>query len=167
MYEKFLRDDITVKILSNYSFFKADIEENFEKFKSKLKEYDVGIWVDDELKIENGKFKITQLKIFNSLGEELSWEDVVLNYMKSLNSFLREQIGVCIEKKIPKIIDNELTYLIIQRKDKKEFSDMFFIAMDGEVIFPLISKEFDINLAIVKLAEWKNRAKMKNLIKFH
>ena len=167
MYEKFLRDDITVKILSNYPFFKADIEENFEKFKSKLKEYDVGIWVDDELKIENGKFKITQLKIFNSLGEELSWEDVVLNYMKSLNSFLREQIGVCIEKKIPKIIDNELTYLIIQRKDKKEFSDMFFIAMDGEVIFPLISKEFDINLAIVKLAEWKNRAKMKNLIKFH
>jgi hypothetical protein len=87
--------------------------------------------------------------------------------MKSLNSFLREQIGVCIEKKIPKIIDNELTYLIIQRKDKKEFSDMFFIAMDGEVIFPLISKEFDINLAIIKLAEWKNRAKMKNLIKFH
>jgi len=167
MYEKFLRDDITVKILSNYPFFKADIEENFEKFKSKLKEYDVGIWVDDELRMENGKFRINQLKIFNSLGEELSWEDVVLNYMKSLNSFLREQIGVCIEKKIPRIIDNELTYLIIQRKDKKEFSDMFFIAMDGEVIFPLISKEFDINLAIVKLAEWKNRAKMKNLIKFH
>ena len=167
MYEKFLRDDITVKILSNYPFFKADIEENFEKFKSKLNKYDVGIWVDDELRIENGKFRINQLKIFNSLGEELSWEDVVLNYMKSLNSFLREQIGVCIEKKIPRIIDNELTYLIIQRKDKKEFSDMFFIAMDGEVIFPLISKEFDINLAIVKLAEWKNRAKMKNLIKFH
>ena len=167
MYEKFLRNDITVKILSNYLFFKADIEENFKKFKSKLKEYDVGIWVDDKLRIENAKLKINQLKIFNSLGEELNWEDVVLNYLKALNFFLREQIGVCIEKNISRIIDNELTYLIIQRKDKKDFSDMFFIAMDGEVIFPLISKEFDINLAIVKLAEWKNRAKMKNLIKFH
>ena len=167
MYDKFLRDDITIKILSNYPFFKADIEKNFKKFKSELREYDVGIWVDDELRIENAKLRINQLKIFNSLGEELSWEDVVLNYLKALNFFLREQIGVCIEKNISRIIDNELTYLIIQRKDKKDFSDIFFIAMDWEVIFPLISKEFDINLAIVKLAEWKNRAKMKNLIKFH
>ena len=58
MYEKYLRPDITFKILSNYPFFKADIEENFEKFKSKLKEYDVGIWVDDELRIENGEWRI-------------------------------------------------------------------------------------------------------------
>jgi hypothetical protein len=167
-----LRDDITIKILSNYPFFKADIEKNFKKFKSKLKEYDIGVYVKNENlpnqpEMKSEKLTFKDIIIFNSLGEELSWEDVVLNYLKALNSFLREQIGVCIEKKIPKIIDNELTYLIIQRKDKKEFSDMFFIAMEGEVIFPLISKEFDINLAIVKLAEWKNRAKMKNLIKFH
>ena len=86
--------------------------------------------------------------------------------MKSLNTFMREQIGVCINKNIPRIIDNELTYLIIQRKDKKDFSDMFFVAIDGEVIFPMISKNFDINLAIIKLVEWKNRAGLKNLIKF-
>ena len=166
MYKKYLRPDISFKILSNYPFYSADIEEDFEKFKQRLSEYDVGVWVNDELRIENGELRITDLKIFNSLGEELGWKDVVLNYMKSLNTFMREQIGVCIDKSIPRTIDNELTYLIIQRKNKKEFSDMFFVAVDGEVIFPMINKEFDINLAIIKLAEWKNRASIKNLIKF-
>jgi len=187
MYKKYLRNDISFKILSNYPFYSADVEKDFEKFKTKLKNYDVGVWVEDEMRIENGELriektgstksrktfwgaegelKITDLRLFNSLGEELSWEDVVLNYMKALNTFMREQIGVCINKKIPRILDNEFTYLIIQRKDKKDFSDMFFIAVDGEVIFPMISKEFDINLALVKLAEWKNRAGLKNLIKF-
>ncbi|AZV46562.1 stationary phase survival protein SurE [Nautilia sp. PV-1] len=166
MYKKYLRPDISFKILSNYPFYSADIEEDFEKFKQRLSEYDVGVWVNDKWRIENGELRITDLKIFNSLGDELGWEDIVLNYMKSLNTFMREQIGVCIDKSIPRTIDNELTYLIIQRKNKKEFSDMFFVAVDGEVIFPMINKEFDINLAIIKLAEWKNRASIKNLIKF-
>lgn len=166
MYKKYLRPDISFKILSNYPFYSADIEEYFEKFKQRLSEYDVGVWVNDKWRIENGELRITDLKIFNSLGDELGWEDIVLNYMKSLNTFMREQIGVCIDKSIPRTIDNELTYLIIQRKNKKEFSDMFFVAVDGEVIFPMINKEFDINLAIIKLAEWKNRAGIKNLIKF-
>jgi len=166
MYKKYLRPDISFKILSNYPFYSADIEEDFEKFKQRLSEYDVGVWVNDKWRIENGELRITDLKIFNSLGDELGWEDIVLNYMKSLNTFMREQIGVCIDKSIPRTIDNELTYLIIQRKNKKEFSDMFFVAVDGEVIFPMINKEFDINLAIIKLAEWKNRAGIKNLIKF-
>ncbi|ACM92707.1 hypothetical protein NAMH_0879 [Nautilia profundicola AmH] len=166
MYSKYLRSDISFKILSNYPFYSAEIEEDFENFKNKLSEYDVGVWVNAELRIENVELRITDLKIFNSLGEELSWEDVVLNYMKALNTFMREQIGVCINKNIPRTIDNELTYLIIQRKDKKEFSDMFFVAVDGEVIFPMINKNFDVNLALIKLAEWKNRAGMKNLIKF-
>ncbi|GAB6073497.1 stationary phase survival protein SurE [Nautilia lithotrophica] len=167
MYKKYLRPDISFKILSNYPFYSADIEEDFEKFKQKLSEYDVGVFVNGQWKMENGKLNDENIKFFNSLGEELSWEDLVLNYMKSLNTFMREQIGVCINKNIPRTIDNELTYLIIQRKDKKEFSDMFFIAIDGEVIFPMINKEFDINLALIKLAEWKNRANLKNLIKFH
>ena len=166
MYEKYLRSDISFKILSNYPFYRADIEKDFEKFKNKLTEYDVGVWVEDELRIENGELRITDLKFYNSLGEELGWEDLVLNYMKALNTFMREQIGVCIDKQIPRVIDNELTYLIIQRKNKKDFSDMFFVAIDGEVIFPMISREYDINLAIIKLAEWKQRAGMKNLIKF-
>jgi len=167
MYSKYLRPDISFKILSNYPFYSADIEEDFEKFKNRLGRYDVGVWVDDVHKATSGSLKVNDLKIYNSLAEELNWEDVVLNYMKSLNTFMREQIGIVVNKKIPRIIDNELTYLIIQRKDKKEFSDMFFVAVDGEVIFPMISKEFDINLALIKLAEWKNRAGMKNLIKFH
>jgi len=170
MYKQFLRPDISFKILSNYPFYLADVEKDFEKFKQKLPEYDLGVWVNDERAVEKlpgqPKLRITDLKIFNSSGEELGWEDVVLNYMKALNTFMREQIGVCINKNIPRLIDNELTYLIIQRKDKKEFSDMFFVAVDGEVIFPMINKEFDINLALVKLAEWKNRAGMKNLQKF-
>ena len=167
MYKKYLRNDISFKILSNYPFYSADVEKDFEKFKAKLKNYDVGVFVNGQWTMENGKLNDQNIKIFNSLGEELGWEDVVLNYLKALNTFMREQIGVCINKKIPRILDNELTYLIIQRKDKKDFSDMFFIAVDGEVIFPMINKEFDINLALIKLAEWKNRAGMKNLIKFH
>ena len=167
MYKKYLRNDISFKILSNYPFYSADVEKDFEKFKQKLHGYDVGVFVNGQWTMENGKLNDQNIKIFNSLGEELGWEDVVLNYLKALNTFMREQIGVCINKKIPRILDNELTYLIIQRKDKKDFSDMFFIAVDGEVIFPMINKEFDINLAIIKLAEWKNRAGMKNLIKFH
>jgi len=168
-YSKFLRDDITFKILSNYQFYKADVVSDFEKFKEKLSEYDVGVWVD-ESKMENGdsieSLRFHELKFFNSLGEELNWEDLVLNYMKSLNTFMREQIGICVNKNIPRTIDNELTYLIVQRKDYKDFHDNFFIAIDGEVIFPMISKEYDVNLAIVKLVEWKNRAGLKNLIKF-
>ena len=167
MYKKYLRPDISFKILSNYPFYSADVEKDFEKFKQKLHGYDVGVFVNGQWTMENGKLNDQNIKIFNSLGEELGWEDVVLNYLKALNTFMREQIGVCINKKIPRILDNELTYLIIQRKDKKDFSDMFFIAIDGEVIFPMINKEFDINLALIKLAEWKNRAGMKNLIKFH
>ena len=166
MYSKYLRPDISFKILSNYPFYSADIEEDFEKFKQRLPEYDVGVWIENKLKMKSEKLKVNDLKIFNSLGEELGWEDIVLNYMKALNTFMREQIGVCINKNIPRVIDNELTYLIIQRKDKKEFSDMFFVAVDGEVIFPMINKNFDLNLALIKLAEWKNRAGMKNLIKF-
>ena len=154
MYKNFLHPDIQVKILSNYPFYLADIEKDFEKFKKRLKNYDVGIFVKDK---KNINFK--NVRVFNSLGEELSWEDVVLNYLKSLNTFLREQLGVVIEKNIPRIIDNELTYLIIKRKNIKEFSDIFFIAIDGEIIFPMINKEFDMNLAIIKLVEWQKRAR--------
>ncbi|NPA10635.1 MAG: stationary phase survival protein SurE [Epsilonproteobacteria bacterium] len=167
MYKNFIRDDIDIKILSNYPFFLADREEDFEKFKKKLSSYDVGVFVKSEkLKMKSEKLNFSDLRVFNSLGEELSWDDVVLNYLKSLNSFMREQIGVCVEKTLPRVIDNELTYLIIQRKNYKDFNDNFFIALDGEVIFPMINKEFDINLAVVKLAEWKNRAGIKELIKF-
>ena len=162
-YSNYLRDDIDIKILSNFSFPFSEKVEDFEEFKQNLKNYDFGVWVDN---IESRECKINDLKIFNSLGEELSYEDVVLNYLNFLNTFIREQIGVCVDKSIPRIIDNNLTYLIVQRKDYKDFDENFFIANKGEIIFPMINKEFDLNLALIKLAEWKNRAGAKNLVKF-
>ncbi len=159
-YKNFIRQDISIKILSNYPFSLAKVEEDFEKFMEKLENYDFGVWVD-----KKNLLKLNEIKIYNNLGEKIEWHELVLNYLNFLNTFMREQIGVCVEKTLPRIIDNELTYLIIQRKNYKDFDNNFFIAMNGEVIFPMISKEFDINLALIKLAEWKNRAK-KNLVKF-
>ena len=163
-YKKYLRDDIDIKILSNFKLSFADIEEDFEKFREKLKDYDFGVWAD-EWKMERREWRINELRIFNNEGVELSYEDVVLNYLDFLNTFLREQVGVCIDKNIPRVIDNKLTYLIVQRKDYKDFDENFFIANRGEVIFPMINKEYDLELALIKLAEWKNRAG-KNLIQF-
>ena len=164
-YAKFIRDDITIKILSNFKAPFADICEYKEKFLKKLQNYDYGVWCD-EVRMESGEWRIDELEFYNSLGEELSYEDIVLNYLYFLNSFMREQIGVCIDKKIPRIIDNELTSLIIQRKNYKDYDENFFIANKGEIIFPMINKKYDLNLALIKLAEWKNRAREKNLIKF-
>ena len=163
-YKKYIRDDIDIKILSNFELPFAEVERDFEKFKEKLKDYDFGV-LADKSKINNGELRIDELRIFNNKGIELSYEDVVLNYLNFLNTFLREQVGVCIDKNIPRIIDNELTYLIVQRKDYKDFDENFFIANKGEIIFPMINKEYDLELALIKLAEWKNRAG-KNLIQF-
>jgi hypothetical protein len=68
-------------------------------------------------------------------------------------------------KDIPRIIDHELTYLIIQRKIKPDFDENYFIAFDRKVYFPMISNEFDLKFSIIKLVEWAKRGK-KNLIKF-
>ncbi len=164
-YSNYLRDDIDIKILSNFSFPFSQKAEDFEEFKKNLKDYDFGVWVE-KWKIKNGKWKMDNLRIFNSLGKELSYEDVVLNYLNFLNALMREQIGVCVDKSLPRILDNELTSLIIQRKDYKDFDENFFIAHKGEIIFPMINKKFDLNLALIKLAEWKNRAVAENLVKF-
>ncbi len=164
-YSKYIRNDINIKILSNFSFPFAKVIKDFNEFKKNLKNYDFGVWID-KYKMESEKCKINEIKIYNALGEELSYEDIILNYLYFLNALLREQIGVCIDKNIPRIIDNELNSLIIQRKDYKDFDENYFIANKGEVIFPMISKKYDLNLALIKLAEWKKRAGEKNLIKF-
>jgi hypothetical protein len=166
-YSKYIRDDIDFKILSNVELSYADIEKDRGKFIKKLKNYDLGVWSknimlneDENLQTRRDidKIKFNEIEIYNSKGELIEWQDIVLNYMKSLNTFMREQIGICIEKQIPRIIDNELTYLIVQRKNYKDFNENFFIAMDYEVIFPMITKEYDFNLAVIKLAEWAKRA---------
>jgi hypothetical protein len=152
MYTQFIRDDIKFKILSNIDFF-GKKEVNKDKFFKELKNYDLGVWANNE-----NNPKLTEVEIYTKNGEFLDWENIVLNYMKSLNTFLREQIGVCIDKEISRIIDNELSYLIPQRKGYKDFDDNFFIAIKGEVIFPMISKEYDFKLAVIKLVEWAKRA---------
>jgi hypothetical protein len=157
---KYLRDDINIKILSNFEMPFSEIEKDFEKFQKKLKNYDLGVW-SKNIMLNN----FDDIEIFNNKGEKLEWADIVLNYMNSLNGFLREQIGVCIEKEIPRIIDNELTYLIIQRKKKIDFDENYFIAFDKKVYFPMISKEFDLKFSIIKLVEWAKRGG-KFLIKF-
>jgi hypothetical protein len=157
---KYLRNDIDIKILSNFSLPFSEIEKDFDKFKEKLKNYDLGVWSKNIMLND-----FNDIEIYNNKSEKLEWSDIVLNYMNSLNGFLREQIGVCIEKDIPRIIDNELTYLIIQRKIKPDFDENYFIAFDKKVYFPMISKDFDLNFSIIKLVEWAKRGK-KNLIKF-
>lgn len=157
---KYLRDDINIKILSNFEMPFSEIEKHFEKFQKKLKNYDLGVWSKNIMLND-----FDDIEIFNNKGEKLEWADIVLNYMNSLNGFLREQIGVCIEKEIPRIIDNELTYLIIQRKKKIDFDENYFIAFDKKIYFPMISNDFDLKFSIIKLVEWAKRSK-KNLIKF-
>jgi hypothetical protein len=90
---KYLRDDIDIKILSNFSLPFSEIEKDFDKFKEKLKNYDLGVWSKNIMLND-----FNDIKIYNNKGEKLEWSDIVLNYMNSLNGFLREQIGVCIEK---------------------------------------------------------------------
>ncbi|EDM24202.1 hypothetical protein [Caminibacter mediatlanticus] len=151
-----------IKILSNYPFKMCDVEDDFNEFLKKVINYDFGVWIDDK----NKNLKFTQIKIYNNKRKLLNYEDVVLNFLVFFNEILREQIGVCVDKKIPKIVDNKLTYLIIQRKDYKDFDENYFIANKGEIIFPAISKEYNLELALIKLADLKRRSK-KNLIKFH
>ena len=157
---KYIRDDIVIKILSNFEMSFANVENDFEKFKKKLKKYDLGVWSKNIMLND-----FNDVEIYNKIGEKLEWSDLVLNYLNSLNGFLREQIGVCIEKEIPRTIDNDLTYLIIQRKQKPDFDENYFIAFDKKIYFPMIKKEFDLFFSIIKLVEWSKRAN-KNLIKF-
>jgi len=155
-FEKYIRDDIDFNILSNFDMPYADIEKNKIIFKEKLKNYDLGIWSKNIMLNENDTFE--NIEVYTKRGEMLDWKNIVLNYLDALNGIMREQIGVCIEKNIPRILDNELVYLIIQRKNRADFDENFFIAFDKRVYFPMISKEYNLFLALIKLAELKKRA---------
>jgi len=156
---KYIRDDINFKILSNFDMPFSEKEEDFFKFKDKLKNYDLGVWSNNIMLTNENTFN--DIEIYTKKGEILNWKNIVLNYLDALNSIMREQIGVCIEKDIPRILDNELVYLIIQRKSKADFDENFFIAFDKKVYFPMISKEYNLFLALVKLVELKKRARQE------
>ena len=147
---KYIRDDIKINILSNKDFVFSKQVLSYKEFLEKKGEFDISVWIN------KNNFKDVE---FYYKDKKLSWEEIVLNYLNFLNGFLREQIGVCIDKSIARVIDNSLTYLIIQRKNYKDFDENFFIAVDGEVIFPAIKKEFDIELALIKFVEWMKKSK--------
>jgi len=155
-FSKYIRDDINFKILSNFDMPFSEKEVDFSKFKDKLKNYDLGIWSKDIMLRDGDNF--SKIEIYNNKGEKINWKNIVLNYLDALNSIMREQIGVCIEKNIPRILDNKLVYLIIQRKNRADFDENFFIAFDKKVYFPMISKEYNLFLALIKLVELKKRA---------
>ena len=157
---RYIRDDINIKILSNFELPFSEIEEDFEKFKQKAGNYDLAVWRKNIMLND-----FNDIEIYNKNFEKLEWSDIVLNFMDFFNTIMPEQVGICIEKDIPRILDNELTYLIIQRKNRADFDENFFIAFDKKVYFPMISKEFDLKFAIVKFAELSKRAN-KNVVKF-
>jgi hypothetical protein len=127
----YIRDDIKLNIKSNISL-PIEFNEN--------EEY-IEINYNDTIEVITPK------------GKKLSFDEVILLFMYLINASSREQIGVVIPKDIPTIIDNELTYLIIKRKNTPEYSDIYFLVYDKKIIFPFFSKEENRVFNILKLAE--------------
>jgi hypothetical protein len=127
----YLRDDIELNIKSNISL-PIPFNQN--------KEY-IEINYNDTIEVITPK------------GKKLSFDEIVLLFMYLINASSREQIGVVIPKDIPTILDNELTYLIIKRKNTPEYSDIYFLVYDKKIIFPFFNKEENRVFNILKLAE--------------
>jgi len=98
-----------------------------------------------------------KMEVITPKGYKLSFEEIVLVFMKLINDSSREQIGVIIPKNIPTILDNELTYLIIKRSEIPEFSDIYFLVHNNKIIFPFFSKEENKVFNILKFAELLKR----------
>jgi len=98
-----------------------------------------------------------KMEVITPKGYKLSFEEIVLVFMKLINDSSREQIGVVIPKNIPTILDNELTYLIIKRSEIAEFSDIYFLVYNNKIIFPFFSKEENKVFNILKFAELLKR----------
>jgi len=97
------------------------------------------------------------MEVITPKGYKLSFEEIILVFMKLINDSSREQIGVVIPKNIPTILDNELTYLIIKRSEIAEFSDIYFLVHNKKIIFPFFSKEENKVFNILKFAELLKR----------
>ena len=98
-----------------------------------------------------------KMEVITPKGYKLSFEEIVLVFMKLINDSSREQIGVVIPKNIPTILDNELTYLIIKRSEIVEFSDIYFLVYNNKIIFPFFSKAENKIFNILKFAELLKR----------
>jgi len=98
-----------------------------------------------------------EIEVFTPKGVKLSFEEIILLFLYLINLSSREQIGVIIPKYIPTILDNELSYLIIKRKNKPEYSDIYFLVYEKKIIFPFFSKTENKVFTILKLAELLKR----------
>jgi len=101
-----------------------------------------------------------EIEVITPKGKKLTFEEIVLAFMKLINDSSREQIGVIIPKDVPTILDNELTYLIIKRTRIVEFSDIYFLVNNNKIIFPFFSKEENKVFNILKFAELLKRRDM-------
>ena len=97
------------------------------------------------------------MEVITPQGKKLTFEEIVLTFMYMINASSREQIGVVIPKEISTVLDNELTYLIIKRKNIPEYSDIYFLVDDKKIIFPFFSKEENKVFNILKFAELLKR----------
>jgi len=131
----YIRDDLELNIKSN-----IDLPIPFDKNK-------------DYLEI-NYNYTI---EVVTPKGKHLTFEEIVLIFMYLINASSREQIGVVIPKEINTILDNELTYLIIKRKNIPEYSDIYFLVDGKKIIFPFFSKLENKVFNILKFAELVKR----------
>jgi hypothetical protein len=97
------------------------------------------------------------MEVITPQGKKLTFEEIVLTFMYMINASSREQIGVVIPKEISTVLDNELTYLIIKRKNSVEYSDIYFLVDGEKIIFPFFSKEENKVFNILKFAELLKR----------
>jgi len=93
------------------------------------------------------------MEVITPKGRRLSFEEIILVFLHLINESSREQIGVVIPKYISTILDNQLTYLIIKRKNSPEYSDIYFLVDGDKIIFPFFSKEENREFNILKFAE--------------
>jgi len=132
----YIRDDLDLNIKSN-----LELPIPFDE----SKEY-IEINYNDDI-----------MEVITPKGKKLSFEEIVLVFMYLINASSREQIGVVIPKDISTILDNELTYLIIKRKNIPEYSDIYFLVDNNKIIFPFFSKEENKVFNILKFAELVKR----------
>ena len=132
----YIRDDLDLNIKSN-----LELPILFDKNKEYI-----------EINYNNDTMEVITPK-----GKKLTFDEIVLVFMYMINASSREQIGVVIPKEIPTTLDNELTYLIIKRKNTPEYSDIYFLVDGKKIIFPFLSKEENKIFNVLKFAELMKR----------
>jgi hypothetical protein len=133
------------------NYIRSDLELNI---KSNI---DLPIKFDKNKPFIEINYNNDEIEVITPKGKKLTFEEIVLIFMKLINDSSREQIGVIIPKHISTILDNELTYLIIKRTDIIEYSDIYFLVDNKKIIFPFFNREENKAFNILKFAELLKR----------